>query len=146
MKKLEKAKDYSDVLYYSVGQSMKSRLGMQTQVGVTAPCKVHVSNSSATNIGQATSRNDVHVLVQVHATNLAAKMFPQAASRNDVCLRYGILSVDVVQLDCECMVCRMLRGLLTLCQQFSLSYSRTTRRHHLIFPKSCVNLQVKGKV
>merc|ERR1711924_309122 len=105
--------------------------------------KIHVSNSSATSIGQATSRNDVPVLVQVHASNLAAKKFPQAAGRNDVCLRYGVLSVDVVQLDCECMVSRMLRGLMTPCQQFSLSYSRTTRRHHLIFPKSCVYSQVK---
>jgi len=64
------------------------------------------------------------LLRQVGRLDLLEQRTIPALSWRDICFRYGVGTVDVVQLDCEGMDCAILRGMLAYCEYNAQSLPR----------------------
>ena len=67
------------------------------------------------------------MLAEIGLEDFMEEKLIKVLSWSDLCFKYGVGSVDVVQLDCEGMDCNILRGLITHCQWHPQAFPRVIK-------------------
>jgi len=112
------------VLYHVSAENISNNMGkFHTNMTLDHEVDVMWYAKSMASVGKPHPELEM-MLRKVGREDLLEEKPIKVLSWSDLCVRYGVGSVDVVQLDCEGMDCSILRGLITHCQWHPQAFPR----------------------
>lgn len=120
-----------DVLFYVSAKNIEDHMG-EYYASLHKEVDVMWYAKSMSSIGKPHPQLE-HMLSSIDRLDFLEQRRVQVFSWGDLCRRYGVTSVDVVQLDCEGMDCSVIRGLITHCKNYPDAFPRV-----IVFEANCL--------